>query len=332
MSLSKTLFSTAVAGALAFTASQSISMRQAEACGCFTPPDPSVPIVQAGERIVFEMKDGLVTSHIQIQYSGAAEQFGWLLPLPSIPELKVGTDELFNAVVNATQPQYLLNPEFRGNCGFGGGFGAGAPGSQGDSAGGGGREDNAPPPDVLVIQDSVGPYEYAVLRADSKQPMLDWLNTNGYFVPTGTDDAVDAYIRPNAYFLALKLEKGNDVGDLQPVVVNYESDLPMIPIVLTSVAADPDMGVQVWVLGEHRAIPFNYFHTQINDARLDWLRNGANYVEVLTEAVDEADGHHSFVTEYAGTTASMVDVLDYPGRFGDLGYLRTVTDAATYVA
>src|SRR5262245_35658829 len=67
----------------------------ASACGCFTPPDPSVPIVQAGERIAFAMSGGTVTAHIQIQYQGTASDFGWLLPLPSVPTLDLGTDELF---------------------------------------------------------------------------------------------------------------------------------------------------------------------------------------------------------------------------------------------
>ena len=99
--------------------------RQAHACGCFTPPDPSVPVVQAGERIAFAMKDGVVTSHIQIQYSGPAEEFGWLLPLPSIPELRVGTDELFTNLINSTQPLYRLERQFQGNCAWQGGGGRG---------------------------------------------------------------------------------------------------------------------------------------------------------------------------------------------------------------
>jgi hypothetical protein len=307
--------------------------RTASACGCFTPPDPSVPIVQAGERIAFQIQDGKVTAHIQIQYSGPAEEFGWLLPLPSQPTLEVGTDELFIQLIQQTQPLYRLIPEFEGNCPFDPNRNGGPLGS-GDDSGGDGDDGAAPGEedgDPLVIRDSVGPYDYAVLRADSKQPMLDWLDENGFFVPDGTDDAVDPYIRPGAFFLALKLLKGNDVGDIQPVVVEYASDLPMIPIVLTGVAADPDMPVMVWVLGEHRAIPRNFFHTELNDAELNWLGAADNYIDVITKAVDEADGHHSFVTEYAGSTSVMVDVLNYPGRFGDLNELRATTDAVNYV-
>ena len=105
----------------------------------------------------------------------------------------------------------------------------------------------------------------------------------------------------------------------------------MIPIVLTGVGADPDMPIMVWVLGSSRAIPRNYFHTKLDDAELDWLNFGQNYVDVVTRAVNESDGHHSFITEYAGTSDVMKDVLDYQGRFGDLNLLRGTTDPVQYV-
>src|SRR5207237_252496 len=78
-----------------FAVVSATSSHDANACGCFTPPDPSVPIVQAGERILFSIADGQVTAHIQIQYAGKPGDFGWILPLPSQPApLELGTDEL----------------------------------------------------------------------------------------------------------------------------------------------------------------------------------------------------------------------------------------------
>ena len=44
-----------------------LAPQDAEACGCFAPPDPTVPIVQAGERILFSVANGVVTAHIQIR-------------------------------------------------------------------------------------------------------------------------------------------------------------------------------------------------------------------------------------------------------------------------
>ncbi|HEX9101252.1 MAG TPA: DUF2330 domain-containing protein [Polyangia bacterium] len=291
----------------------------ADACGCFTPPDPSVPIVQAGERIAFAMSDGQVTAHIQIQYQGSASDFGWLLPLPSVPTLELGTDELFTQLTATTQPKYKISRVYEGNCSFdpSRGFGLGgtptANGAGGGGSGGQGGGDTGTP---LVYQDSVGPYDYAVLKADTKDAMLQWLAANRYFVPAGTDAAIGPYINPGSFFLALKLKKGNDTGDLQPVVVKYASDLPMIPLVLTSVAANPHMGIQVWMLGAGRAIPRNYYHTVINDAKLDWLNGAQNYNDVIIAATAEAPDKHSFVSEYAGSVTPMKGVLNAPGRFG----------------
>ena len=85
----------------------------------------------------------------------------------------------------------------------------------------------------------------------------------------------------------------------------YASDLPMIPLVLTSVAANPHMGIQVWMLGAGRAIPRNYYHTVINDAKLDWINGSQNYNDVIIAATAEAPDKHSFVTEYAGAVSPM---------------------------
>ncbi len=311
--------------AIAAAAVTFLSARPAEACGCFTPPDPTVPIVQAGERILFSMEDGKVTAHIQIQYAGNAGEFGWILPLPDVPKLELGTDELFNQLIATTQPKYRLLRVFEGCFSRGNNDTANSapPGSNESDDGGG----SGP----LVVQDSIGPYDYAVLKADSKDEMLGWLAENRYFVPAGTDDVVGPYIRPGAYFLALKLRSGESTGDLQPVVVTYASDLPMIPIVLTSVAAQPDMGIQVWMLGAGRAIPRNYFHTVINDARIDWFTGGQNYNDVIIAATKEAEGRHTFVTEYAGPSAVMRDLLDAQGRFGTTAALAAQPDAVSFV-
>ncbi|HZS39142.1 MAG TPA: DUF2330 domain-containing protein [Polyangia bacterium] len=306
-------------------------IERASACGCLTPPDPSVPVVQAGERIVFAMADGNVTAHIQLQYSGPAPDFGWLLPLPSQPTLELGTDELFNQLITATQPKYKLTRVYAGSCSFGGGFRGGFAGAPSAANSPGGGEDASMGPSPLVIQSSIGPYDYAVLKADSKDAMLKWLADNHYFVPVGTDDSVAPYIRPNAFFLALKLHSGANAGDLQPVVVKYPSDLPMIPIVLTSTGASQNMGIQVWMLGAGRAIPRNYYHTVLNDALLDWNNGAQNYNDVIIKAVGEANGKHSFVTEYAGVSSVLKGVLNAPNRFGNLAELSSSPDAITFV-
>jgi len=108
------------------------------------------------------------------------------------------------------------------------------------------------------------------------------------------------------------------------------ADKPAIPIRLTAVATQPDLGVLVWVLGEHRAIPQNYLHVQINEARIDWFNGGFNYNEVVSEAADEADGQ-AFATDYAGSSKIMGDRLYQEGRY-DLDALRIIEDPPTFVS
>lgn len=303
------------------------------ACGCFAPPNPATPVVQAGEQIVFAMKDGMVTMHVRVQYSGPAEEFGWLLPLPAEPTLEVGTEAIFDSLRQATLPTFRLQRTVEGQC-WQSGVDAGANvGVDGGVAPGNNNTSGQPqPPSVLVRRETVGPYDAAILRADDQQQMLDWLRDNSYFVPDPLGQAVGPYIRPGGFFLALKLLSDRDAGDISPLVLEYPAELPMIPMILTQVGAEENMPVTAYVLGAHRAIPRNYRHTVLDLAHIDWFRSGRNYVDVVTAAVDEAEGHHSFVTEFSGDAASIADAIAWSGRYGERASLETITAAADYAA
>ena len=102
----------------------------------------------------------------------------------------------------------------------------------------------------------------------------------------------------NSAFIAIKLLPGSDSGDIQPLRMTLSGDIPTIPIIPTSVAAEPDMGILVHLLGESRAVPINYRHVQINEAAIDWIFEN-NYMDVVSQAIDEAGGQ-AFATDYAG--------------------------------
>jgi antitoxin (DNA-binding transcriptional repressor) of toxin-antitoxin stability system len=329
------------------------AIADAQACGCLVLSDVSVPTVQAGERILFAQDNGTVTAIIQIQYQGKPGDFGWLVPLPAIPQNRLGqdgidvsTDELFTQLLKTTGPTYTLTSTstctrgLGGGGGYGGGYGGGfgcnsasLSGSANEAAYGAADLGSAPPPppSPLVVQSSVGPYDFAVLKADSQADMLKWLQDNRYVVPTGSDAAVSPYVRPGAYFLALKLRADQNSGDVQPIVLRYKSDYPMVPLTLTSVGAVPNMGIQVWVLGSARAIPRNFYHAVLNDAQLDLLNNVGNYSQVVTAAVAEAPRKHAFITEYAGSSNVMAGTLNRPGRFDRVTELPAVSDPYQYV-
>ncbi|MBK7862071.1 MAG: DUF2330 domain-containing protein [Archangiaceae bacterium] len=292
----------------------SLHSLEAAACGCFAAPTVVDPVVQAGERIAFSVDGSKVTAYVQIQYTGSATSFAWLVPVPAVPEVKVGTDELFEVLDRNTRPQLSLLTTVAPGCGPSGPvFGCGAAASYAVNRGEGGGPAVGGNP--LVLRDTAGPYDYAVLKADSKADLQQWLDDNRFFVPTTSDAALAPYVRPGAYFLALKLRPGQTAGDLRPIVLSYASTYPMIPLVLTSATAVPHMGVQVFVLSEHRSIPRNYHHVQLNPLKLDWA-TAANYGALVTAAVAEAPQKHAFVTEYAGSSEVVRGQLLVAAQYG----------------
>jgi MYXO-CTERM domain-containing protein len=77
---------------------------------------------------------------------------------------------------------------------------------------------------------------------------------------------------------------------------------------LTAVAANEDMGVMTWLLGNSRAVPENYLSLELNEARINWFNAASNYESVVIEAADDAGGW-GFVTEFAGPTAPLNGVV-----------------------
>ncbi len=268
----------------------------AEACGGFF--CSRVPIDQAGERIVFGVRDNTVEAHVQIQYQGAAEQFSWVVPMPALPTLEVGTPLIFGYLDSRTQPRFQL--EWQNSCGNGGRGGVAD-----DVANAGPPQAGAPGPNegvVVVSQSEVGPYAAAILQATEATALRTWLVDNGYDLTEQGSAALEPYVGQGNYFVALKLQQNKQVGDLRPIVLRFRGDKPCIPIKLTAIAARPDMPIIAYVLSNERAIPINYRHVLINPTRIDWLRFGSNYSQVATAAVDEAGGQ-AFLTEFAGASA-----------------------------
>ncbi len=284
------------------------------------------PVEQAGERILFATDGENVTAHVQIQYQGAAKDFSWILPTPTEPTLGVGSEALFNVLRGATQPTFRVNiDKTEGKCAD---FGMGRATATGAAAPSAAAEDSGV---AVISQEQVGPFETAVLQANDTAKLKEWLTTNGYTVPAALDPLLDPYVAGKYYFIALKLQKDREAGDLQPIVFNYKSTKPGIPIRLTGVAATPDMGVYVWVLGKTRSVPENYRHAEINEARIDWPSGGQNYPAVVTEAMNEAGGQ-AFVTDYAGKSSGVqLDAIDPKALEAFARELTQKTDPVAFV-
>jgi hypothetical protein len=265
--------------------------------------DTSQPVVQAAERILFARDGGTIHMQVQIAYDGPPQRFGWLLPTMPGVEDALGSEELFRQLDLQFGPRFSLQTEFDESCDdrqF-----AAPTAADGDSAEGGGTANAGGRGGVQVLsREAIGPYDRAILAVDGMGEegvalLRDWLDTNEYQIPEITDSVLQPYIDDGFHFIAIKLLPGNDAGDIAPLHLKFDGPDPCVPIRPTAVAADPDMGIIVHVLGEHRAIPKNYAHVEINEAAIDWVGGGQNYQDVVSQAADEADGQ-AFTTDYAG--------------------------------
>jgi hypothetical protein len=287
------------------------------ACGGFF-CSSTQPVNQAAERIIFSNNgDGTVTAVIQILYQGPSQNFSWLLPISTVPksdeDIGVASDVAFQRLQAATNPLYTLTTRIEGECrdslsrrrGVAQGATPGAPSSPSVDEGG---------PGVTVEASGVvGSFEWTVISLDASlsdpaAAATAWLEQNSFDVSPTAQRLIGPYLKEGLFLLALKLTKGSDTGSIRPIVLTYDAKLPMIPIKLTAVAANDDMGVMTWVLGEQRAVPRNYLSLELNEARIDWLTSASNYNDVVTEAADEAGGR-GFVTEYAGRTSALSKVI-----------------------
>jgi len=280
------------------------------ACGGFF--CTTVPINQAAEQIVFRQTPGRVTAMVRIAYTGNAEDFSWVVPVPDTPSISIGTDTTFNELDFSTQPQFQLQQE--GNvCPqdelvFAVAAESAATDDTEESAGG------------VVIEEElmVGPFDIDIVSSDNPDDMSIWLQDNGYLLTDRGTELIEPYVLDGMKFVALKLRSGESSGNIQPIILDYPSNRPMVPIRLTAVAAEDDMGVLVWVVNDQlgRAIPDNYLHVVPNYARVDWFSGPFNaygsYQSLITDAMNESGGQ-GFATDFAGTLdASIAGSLTGP--------------------
>jgi hypothetical protein len=275
-----------------------------EACGGFF-CNAATPVNQAAERILFAVDGDSTVMHVQVDYQGPPVDFGWILPVPRGVETALSSEALFQALDTAVGPRFQLNFEFADNCAVplpssNGAVGGDTPPTGGQTSDGGGV--------TVVSRENVGPYDRAILEAENVAALRVWLDENQFAIPRDFDERLVPYIEAGAVFVVIKLLPGVDTGEIVPLKLSFPGTTPSVPIVPTAVAATPDLGVIVHVLGRNRAIPLNYRHVQINEATIDWNGGGQNYPDVVSQAADEAGGH-AFTTDFAGPLESLAFAL-----------------------
>jgi len=275
-----------------------------QACGGFF--CQLVPINQAAEQIVFRQDGDQITAMVQIQFAGDADDFSWVVPVPSTPTFEIGSNRAFTDLERATRPEFILQ-RTGSECAFDDRDFAPLPAVVADGV----AESTDAGVVVEDVQD-VGGYEVTTISGDNAEAITQWLIDEGYDLSDTGRDLLAPYVEEGMKFVAAKLQQNRGLGSIQPLIMKYQSDKPTVPIRLTAVAALEDMGVLVWLLGDARAVPDNYLHVVPNYTRLDWFNGSFNaygsYQSLITDAMNEAGGQ-GFATDYAGRFENLADQL-----------------------
>ncbi|HEX4337575.1 MAG TPA: DUF2330 domain-containing protein [Polyangiaceae bacterium] len=299
--ISRNRFRNALIAALPVLVSGALMSSEASACGGFF--CSSSPVDQTAEHIIFTINgDHTVTAYVQIKYVGDKDDFAWIVPAPGIPKLSSEVPDLaMQGLDIATQPQY-----FESSCNRYAFPVAGAGGSAATAA-------PTPVADAgvtVLAQQAVGPFQTVTLEGTSADVLIKWLNDNGYRITDKMAPLIQPYVEGGMHFVAMKLQADKNTTDITPIGMTYDSDQPLIPIRLTSVAAQPEMGIVAFVFADRRWAPQNYIDLKIDDSliRFDQYGYANNYLSLVSSESDKVGGQ-AFVTEYAQPTAMLADQI-----------------------
>jgi HEAT repeat protein len=164
--------------------------------GCFVFKwDKHTDINEPTQKAIICFDSGHEELMLQVKYEGPLEEFGWLIPTPSLPKVEKGRMEPFYELSQLTQRHF------------------GTPGAKGTrekvtmSAAAGGEER------VKVIEiKTVGAYEVAVLSAQDSDSLERWLKAHDYSFPEGKSKLVEQYTLRGWYFVAAKIELNKGLG------------------------------------------------------------------------------------------------------------------------
>ena len=191
---------------------------------CCPAPPSGKPVVNADQTVVLLWDAATKTEHFirKASFKSAADDFGFLIPSPSKPELAESGNEAFPVLQKLTEPEVIKKPRPAG----GGGCGcATAPPATFDTAQG----------KVTVLEEKlVAGFNAVVLEASSVRDLTDWLRDHGYAYSPEIAAWAKPYVGAGWKVTALKVAKGSGERTAKDVAasalrMSFHTDRPLFP-------------------------------------------------------------------------------------------------------
>ena len=203
----------------------------AHAPACCPAPPAGKPVVNADQTVIMIWDAGSKTQHFirQATFRSEAEDFGFLVPTPSQPELNESGNETFQYLQKLTAPEIEKRTPPSN-------FGCGCSKSEVKST------NAAGPHSVRVLEEKlVAGFNASVLEADSANALVTWLKDNGYAFSPQIEAWAKPYIEAHWKMTALRVAKEKENKDEKTVAtsalrISFKTDRPVFPY------REPDFG------------------------------------------------------------------------------------------
>jgi hypothetical protein len=313
-------------------------VRDADACGgCF---HPETTVVRTGtettssvitdHRMVFKVSAEETILWDQVRYTGAPEEFAWVLPVHEGAKIELSRNE-FIASLDAVTQTTVQGPSrscraagggpvtnYAPSSGGGGGCGSSVDEAAVASGGGSPTDDKSAGADVdggaetpniqVVAQSVIGPYQALTLHSKNGQGISDWLTQNKFAIPDNVKPTIDAYTSEGFDFIALRLRPGTGVQAMRPVRVVTQGMDASLPLRMVAAGIGAHVGLTLWVIGEGRYAAQNFPNGMIDDSQLTWdaKQGRSNLTQLETDELAKDNGTH-WITQAAGPQTLTVD-------------------------
>src|ERR671936_1636653 len=198
----------------------------AAACGGLIAPNGAIRLERATTLVAWH--DGLEHYLTSFSYHGEASSFGWIVPLPAVPEkVEEGGGWTLQRLFRETHPQpRVLDLSFAAKAAS----------------------------SVEVLQQvQVQALDITVLRG-SGQGVLDWAKDNNFAIDAETRAHVLTYAKGSPVFMAAKYNAGRAktqrllVGDGAPVLITLKVPHPWVPLEI--LAAGSQVQADLYLLSD----------------------------------------------------------------------------------
>jgi len=191
--------------------------------GCAPCPPSGKPVVNADQTVIIIWDAEKKTEHFvrQASFKSEADDFGFLVPTPSEPELAESGNEAFPILLKMTEPETktMARPS--------GGFGCGC----GDDK----TTGSAKRANITVLQEKmVAGFKAVVLETKSSEALVRWLKDHRYAYSPEIEAWAKPYVESGWKITALKVAKDAQAKPDKNVAasalrISFKTNRPLFP-------------------------------------------------------------------------------------------------------